>query len=258
MVSSVLVLSLLAVDSAPFSVAAPPWSVVNVHPELATFYADQLAGAMRARGVRVLSASDIVALVGLERQRQLLGCGDSGCIAEIGNALGCDGALLVSFAKLDDSLRAHLRIISIKDAKVLVETRVDEVGERAFADALERAAFDLTTPWVGPLEPRAPPGVGWVWATGIASLVTAAVGVGFALVASDRYQATLRATSVNEALVAANVGKPAQTASLISFGVASAAAIMTGVLLFWRSTVRLAVVPTVNGASFVFCGLELP
>jgi hypothetical protein len=38
--------------------------------------------------VRVLAGADIAALLGFERQRQLLGYEESGCLAEIGWALG--------------------------------------------------------------------------------------------------------------------------------------------------------------------------
>ena len=44
----------------------------------------------------VVGASDIATLIGLERQKQLQGCGEDSesCMAELGNALGVEGVLV--------------------------------------------------------------------------------------------------------------------------------------------------------------------
>src|SRR5689334_6948255 len=38
----------------------------------------------------VIAGADIRSMVGYEKQRQMLGCSDTGCLAEIGGALGAD------------------------------------------------------------------------------------------------------------------------------------------------------------------------
>lgn len=49
-----------------------------------------LAGAVRDEGFTVITPSQIGAVLGLERQKQLLGCAESSCLAEIGGAMGVD------------------------------------------------------------------------------------------------------------------------------------------------------------------------
>ena len=39
------------------------------------------------------TAGDLKQLIGLERQKQLLGCAERGCVAELAAALGVDGVL---------------------------------------------------------------------------------------------------------------------------------------------------------------------
>ena len=50
---------------------------------------DMLANNIRAAGnYKVIGKSDIRAALNLESQKQLLGCSDDSCVAEIGGALG--------------------------------------------------------------------------------------------------------------------------------------------------------------------------
>lgn len=130
-------------SAAPLKVAAPDWATVKVEAELARFFADELARALRAQGVAITTSADIASVLGLERQRQLLGCTDSSCLAEIGSALGCDAVLNVSVAKLDDTYRANVRVVSGRDGAVLAEDVVEAETEKRFVGGLTPLAERL-------------------------------------------------------------------------------------------------------------------
>src|SRR5881398_1613253 len=48
----------------------------------------------------VISSSDVTQLLGFERQRQLLGCKEDSCLAELGGALGVDYLVTSQLGKL--------------------------------------------------------------------------------------------------------------------------------------------------------------
>ncbi len=87
-----------------------------------------LSGELGQReGLRTITPSEISSMLGLEAQRQLLGCTDSSCLAELGGALGVEylvtgdaarvGGQYVLTLSLVDVVRAHtLRRVSVKGA----------------------------------------------------------------------------------------------------------------------------------------------
>lgn len=136
---------LFVLHAAPTSIASPAWRTVQVPEDLAGFYADRLAQTLRGHGFRVVTSSEIAALLSNERQKELLGCGDSAssCMAELGAALGCDATLLVSMARLEDEYQAQLKVLRSTDGTVLAETRAEAKGEKAFGVALDEAGERL-------------------------------------------------------------------------------------------------------------------
>lgn len=126
-------------------VVSVPWHLVNVAPELGTFFADRVASAMRSDSVEVTTSSEIAAVLGQERQLQLLGCSEaaSGCLAELGSALGADVLLTGNLAKLDDLYQGTLKLLGASDGRVIAEVGVSETGQRALSEALDRAAAQL-------------------------------------------------------------------------------------------------------------------
>ncbi|MDQ3266258.1 MAG: hypothetical protein M3Y59_21860 [Myxococcota bacterium] len=88
---TLLLLLLLASGSASagVKVAAPGLTATGVDPRIAAFFSEHLAQQLAHRGLGVTTAAEISTLLGLERQKQLLGCAD--CQVELGNALGVQG-----------------------------------------------------------------------------------------------------------------------------------------------------------------------
>ena len=75
-----------------------------------------LAGAIRDQGFEVLTSSDMVAVLGIERQRQLLGCADTSCMAELGGALGSAYLVHGTLAVLDQDSALTLSLVDASGA----------------------------------------------------------------------------------------------------------------------------------------------
>jgi hypothetical protein len=91
----------------------------------------------RIEGTKVVSRTDLVAMLRLEQQKALMGCADdTSCIADIGGALGVDKLVVGNVGKLAESYTISLRLIDPKEIKV--DSRVTETF-RGPADQLIRA-----------------------------------------------------------------------------------------------------------------------
>ncbi|MEL6759214.1 MAG: PEGA domain-containing protein [Myxococcota bacterium] len=89
-----------------------------------------LSGSLKqVQGAEIVSQEDIRSLLELEAQRQLLGCDEMSCMAELGGALGVDRMVTGSVGYLGDRYVVSLRLIDPRAARV--EARVTEsfVGE---------------------------------------------------------------------------------------------------------------------------------
>src|SRR3954462_2631454 len=99
-----------AAPATELKIAAPGLTVTGIDGALAGPLTDQVAKAFAP--IRVVTPRDIAALLGLERQKELLGCASSGsCMAELGNALGVQGVLLGDIVKLGETIQINVRII---------------------------------------------------------------------------------------------------------------------------------------------------
>src|SRR4051812_9527469 len=95
-----LSVAILAAAPAAPKIAMPGLHLVDIPAERGSLYTETLATELIARGVRVVTEQEISALLGLERQREILGCAEGSCLIELGNALGVDGVLLGHVAKI--------------------------------------------------------------------------------------------------------------------------------------------------------------
>jgi hypothetical protein len=84
----------------------------------------------------------MAAILGLERQKQLLGCTDasSSCMAELASALGVDAILAGELAKLGSTYQLDLKVLSAKDGARLAGWSENLKDETLFIGALHRAA----------------------------------------------------------------------------------------------------------------------
>jgi hypothetical protein len=94
-----------------------------------------------------VTQADVAALLGVERSREMMGCSDSGCLAEIGGALGADRVVHGSLGKVGESLVVNLSALDPRraSAPASVSERLRGNREEAFLDALPGMASVLLT-----------------------------------------------------------------------------------------------------------------
>lgn len=100
-----------------------------------------IAGDTAGEGYDVMSQADIAALIGFEKQRQMLGCGDdSACLAEIGGALGVDYVISTQVGKIGSRFHISLQLLDARRQNVASRVSIfSETTEDALAEAAQRA-----------------------------------------------------------------------------------------------------------------------
>jgi TolB-like protein len=103
-----------------------------------------------ANGFEVIGKSDINAVIGFEKQKQVMGCGDdSTCLAEIGGALGVDYILVGSLGAMGALFRLDLKLVDAKKARVRSRVGVTVEGsESKLVAAVQKAVHDLLNPLI--------------------------------------------------------------------------------------------------------------
>ena len=87
----------------PIRLAAPQLQCAAIDGAKAQFFSDYFAQELAATGLRVTTRAEILAVVGLERQKQLLGCSEdaTSCLTELAGALGVEAIVTGSVAKTE-------------------------------------------------------------------------------------------------------------------------------------------------------------
>ena len=124
--------------------AAPGFQGTGVDEATLTFLTDHYAQQLVVNGVQVVTASQITALVGFERQKELLGCNEnnSSCLAELGNALGVDGLVTGSVGKFGGTYQLNLKVLSAKSGQPIAVASERAYGDTGALDTLSRLARD--------------------------------------------------------------------------------------------------------------------
>ncbi len=143
MLLSVVMASL--VSATPTKVVMLPLRGVNTSTELLGFSSEHLAQALVKGKLEVITPDDVAAVVGLERQKQMLGCKDSGssCLAELSGAMGANAILTGVVAKLGGTFQIDVKILNPADGKTLAAAQAKASSEEKLADALDEAARAL-------------------------------------------------------------------------------------------------------------------
>lgn len=268
-----LILSVAASAAAPpLRLAVPGMKGVNVSDEALSFYSEHLAQNLRAPGLTVITSREIGTLIGLERQKSLMGCKDDGssCVAELANALGVDAVVLCDIARFDDTFQINAKVVSAADATLLaqgsrrVRGEVETLeGMAALGRELSRAVFEKKGRQVPPELLVGSQGgssarkLAWVPLAGGAA-VAATGGVLLFLAQNDYAALTGTGQPLTEAQSVAlrDGGAAKQVAGGVCLAVGlTAAAVGVGMLIFGPSdspVVSLAPVP--GGAGLVLSG----
>jgi hypothetical protein len=113
-----------------------------------------LAAVQNAGDYEVIGQDDIAALVGFEKQKDMLGCDDASCIANIGGALGVDRVIAIKIARLEPDWVVTSKLINIKVTRVEARTSDMVVGN---VKALLNAVPDIVSKLFATAQGRPPP-----------------------------------------------------------------------------------------------------
>jgi hypothetical protein len=90
--------------------------------QLTDAVADALVSELRRAGATLITQDEVGAIVGLERQREVLGCDQAACYAELSGALGVDELVTGGVSKLGTSWMIILKRIDLQQNKVVAQS----------------------------------------------------------------------------------------------------------------------------------------
>jgi len=136
-------------SDARLKVALLDLKAVGVDETISESILDVYASGIHRLGCcTVVSSSEIGAMLGFEKKRQLLHCSEeASCVAEIAGSLGVDYLALGSIGRVGDTFVLNLKLVDAR--KAVVEGRyTDRVGGAAdrLLDAMERGVPALFEP----------------------------------------------------------------------------------------------------------------
>jgi TolB-like protein len=147
-VNALVALALLSAAPAAGAPRIAVWGIEagpDVSPGAAQILGDVVATELSRTGrFQVIGRSDLNALLGYEKQKAVLGCTESGCLAEIGGAIGADLVLSGQAGRLGTQYRLSLLLVDAKKAVARARAaRFTEADEDALAKAVPELVGDL-------------------------------------------------------------------------------------------------------------------
>jgi len=131
--------------------------VQGVQPGTAAVLTSIVVNDASRAGFDVISQADVATLLGVEKQKQMLGCSeDASCLAEIGGALGAEYVLSGQVGQIGSRYHVALQLLDAKKARVAARSaQFCEQSEDALAAAAQAALAELLGAVALPLAPRA-------------------------------------------------------------------------------------------------------
>lgn len=222
MTSLILALVLSAEPTTPPLVLMPGFQSVNLEPARAEAYGMRLAQRLTLFGVRVTTGAEIAAVLGYERQQQLLGCGDDACRGVAVMNAPIDGLLVGTVSKLGTKWTLDTFVLAPGSGRKLASASATGTDEDSLLSSIPLVAEKLSTQLAamlgrqlvaGGTEVRRPSVVkrlSWVpLAVGIAAGAGGAVSLGLAQGTAGQ----LKQTRTPETALT-----PAQTSDLVAAG----------------------------------------
>ncbi|MEW5851632.1 MAG: hypothetical protein AB2A00_22775, partial [Myxococcota bacterium] len=116
MIAAWLLVSSLSLGATP----GPSLAVMGIEPkggitaDTADLIADAVVAELRASGTfsRIATLKDLETAVGLDRQKQLMACDSTSCLAEIGGALNVTYVMAGSVGAVGESMVFTLRVVA--------------------------------------------------------------------------------------------------------------------------------------------------
>lgn len=235
MITTLISFAWLATAAPPVSLASPGLTTLNLPPKAVEYFSDQLATQLALQRLHVVTASELTALLGLERQKQLIGCGsDSSCMTELANALGVDGVVTGNVGKFAEAYQINVKVLSAVDGRPLavwsMRATSDEALLEAFKTEAPRIANDVRAALHRELEPKSSLRP---WALIPAAIGVAAVGAAIAMLAVSEGHVTAltnKDSVIPNPQAYADEGKGLRLAGAVTLGVGAACLLGAGAL----------------------------
>ncbi len=119
----------------------------SAHPDLARVLSDGAARGAEGSDYAIVTQGEVVAVLGLDRLRQLLGCGDDRCLSETSRALDADRLLSGSLTILERTALLTVRLIDTRQGRTLARasTSLLDATEKELVDGARRLTFEVIT-----------------------------------------------------------------------------------------------------------------
>jgi hypothetical protein len=118
------------------------------HPDLGRVLSDAAAqGANDAPDLQPLAQSEIVALLGVERTKVMLGCAEDACMSEVAGAADADRVVAGSLTLLERTALLTVRYVDARKARTLGRTTATllDATQAELVDAARRLAHEAVT-----------------------------------------------------------------------------------------------------------------
>lgn len=236
-------LALVTMTAQPVTLAMPGLNAVNINPSESEYYADTLCEDLNGLKLKVSTARDIATVLGVQRQKELLGCTESGCFTELAGALGADGIVVGDVGKIGDEYALNVKVLKPDGAVLaLFNARIDKAehvrdtlndAARSLAHQLAQVLSrpELEPPPLTPVVAAKPSRRIWAIAPAVVAVVGFGIGTGLQLGASDQYSALMSATFDKAARDARDSGKGMELGGNIALTV-GAVALVAAVVWF--------------------------
>jgi hypothetical protein len=254
--SSVVALALVASGEKP-KLAVLDVQAVGVDQAQATALGEAMTQELGRRGFfDIISASDIRTLLGVERQKELLGCSESHCTTELTGALGARFVLQATLTRLGPSLQLSVQMLDTAKAQAVARSVRLAKDARQLAAVLPWMLAEATATPLPPAPSRVLP-----W-TLIAAGATLFVGGGVIAIDGFSRDRALRSELRDTSVIYQSYQHYAEELEVsgrnkwLGMGTAAIGAALgvVGVLIFPKdptATASAALLPTSNGAVLV-------
>lgn len=148
------ILAVLSVGATPVKIAVPELTYSGLSNAegnaLTEFFAERLS---KQSGAKVVTPSMTTGLLGLERQRALLGCADgTSCVAELANAMGVDFVVVGTLARFGSGYTVTLKLVDARS----VEVKLSASERLSTEDELSSWLTAIAKEWGTALAPPKP------------------------------------------------------------------------------------------------------
>lgn len=119
-------------------------------PKLVTALSPSIVAEAARYPVQVIAGSDLRALLGLEAQKQLAGCDDSGCLAQIGGAMGVEYLLVVDVGEIGGRWNLSLSLLDVPHARAAARSSKPARSAGELMDVVPAAVAEAMAPFAAP------------------------------------------------------------------------------------------------------------